>query len=75
MEKFDQELKKHKSELPFEKKSFKPDAISYIFKNVIVTIDSSGKNYKRLPEVQFGTFDEIVLKNRNQKERGWIWII
>ncbi|MDQ5883156.1 MAG: hypothetical protein QG654_68 [Patescibacteria group bacterium] len=67
MEKFDQELKKHKPELFFEKKSFKPDAISYVFKNVIVTIDRSGKNYTRLPEVQFGTFDDEPTRDSFKK--------
>lgn len=67
MEKFDQDPKIYQPELSFEKKSFKPDTISYLFKNVIVTIDSSGKNYKRLPEVLFGTFDDELTKDNLKK--------
>ncbi len=49
------EAKKH--DLSFIKESRRPETVSYVFKNVVVTIDSSGKNYKALPELIFGTFD------------------
>ncbi len=50
--------KPESSDLSFEKVSRRENTISYIFKNVVVTIDNTGKNYKPLPELIFGTFDE-----------------
>ncbi len=61
-------------ELHFEKVSKRENTISYIFKNVVVTIDSSGKNYEPLPEIVFGTYDEIPaetsLNKPEQKREG-----
>ncbi len=67
MEKLKQKPENPKPDLSFEKKSYKPEAVSYVFKNVIVTIDRSRKNYARLPEVQFGTFDDELTKDSFKK--------
>lgn len=45
--------------LAFEKKIHKENVVVYIFDHVVFAIDSTGKNYKELPELHFGTFDEI----------------
>ncbi len=46
-----------KYDLSFEKTSHRLGAELYTFKNVAVTIDTSGKNYQKLPEILFGTFE------------------
>ena len=44
--------------LVFEKKQHGENVVLYLFNHVIVAIDTSGKNYKELPEILFGTFDK-----------------
>lgn len=44
-------------DLSFEKKEHKPGVLLYVFKNVVIGIDTTGKNYKELPELLFGTYD------------------
>ena len=44
--------------LAFEKKQHKVNVVLYIFDQVAVAIDTSGKNYKELPEILFGTFEK-----------------
>lgn len=44
--------------LSFEKKQHKENVVLYVFDHVAVAIDTSGKNYKELPEILFGTFDK-----------------
>ena len=43
----------------FEREQRKPGVVLYKFKHVIVAIDSTGKNYKDLPEIMFGTFSGV----------------
>lgn len=43
--------------VPFERKQYKEGIEAYIFEHVAVAIDTTGKNYKDLPELYFGTFD------------------
>lgn len=42
-------------ELDFEKTEYKKGFIVYNFGNVTVTIDDTGKNYNKLPEISFRT--------------------
>jgi hypothetical protein len=48
--------------LSFEKKEYKENIQMYIFDNVAVAIDTTGKNYKELPEIYFGTYDKDLTK-------------
>jgi hypothetical protein len=45
------------ADLSFEKKEHKPGVLLYAFKNVVIGIDTTGKNYKEKPELLFGTYD------------------
>lgn len=42
----------------FEKKEVKPNVLVYDFEDASVGIDTTGKNYKELPEIVFGIFDK-----------------
>jgi hypothetical protein len=44
--------------LKYKKVELHKGFTAYYFKNVVVGIDTTGKNYKKLPEILFGTFDE-----------------
>jgi hypothetical protein len=46
------------SEPSFVKKPYGESGSLYIFDTVGIIIDTSGKNYKELPELLFGTFDK-----------------
>ncbi|MFA6076893.1 MAG: hypothetical protein WC735_02350 [Candidatus Paceibacterota bacterium] len=55
--------------LSFEKKQHKKDVALYVFNHVVIAIDTSGKNYKELPEILFGTFNtEYNKDSKNQPE-------
>ncbi len=41
-------------------RQYREDATLYIFKNIGVVIDTSGKNYKPLPELFFGPYDNLT---------------
>ncbi len=43
--------------LPFEVKQYKEGVTIYAFDNLAVAIDTTGKNYKDLPELFFGPYD------------------
>jgi hypothetical protein len=45
-------------ELSFEKENRKEGVIAYTFNKVAVIIDTTGKNYKELPEIMFGTLED-----------------
>lgn len=45
------------SELDFEVKQHKEGIVLYVFKDLAVAIDTTGKNYKELPELYFGPYD------------------
>ncbi len=55
-------------ELPFQRIEVRDDVIKYDFKNVEIGIDTTGKNYKDLPEVLFGTKVENGLASTDQPE-------
>jgi len=56
---FEQSPQNEAENTSFHKKEFTPDGgVIYVFDHVAVKIDNSGKNYKELPELMFGTFDE-----------------
>ncbi len=44
-------------DLSFEKRKYRPDVVTYVFKDVVVKIDTTGKNFTELPELIFGTFE------------------
>lgn len=46
-----------KYDLSFTVKSRKENFNNYVFKNVVIAIDTSGKHYEKLPELMFGTYD------------------
>jgi hypothetical protein len=48
---------KKPEEPAFEKREYTGKGVMYIFKDVAVGVDTSGKNYKDLPEIIFGPFD------------------
>lgn len=57
--------------LPFEKIQYKEGVVLYIFDHVAVAVDTTGKNYKDLPEILFATFDnksELNLEALNQPD-------
>jgi len=44
--------------LAFEIRQYKDGIVVYIFKNLFVAIDTTGKNYKELPEILFGPYNK-----------------
>jgi hypothetical protein len=61
--------------LDYEMREHRPGAKSYIFKNVVVVIDTSGRNFKIYPELLFGTYDDSlddveVLRKPQMKREG-----
>jgi len=52
------EIPQESTPLPFVKKPYGENGSLYIFDNVGIIIDTSGKNYQELPELLFGTFDK-----------------
>jgi len=65
MESFENKL--NQQPVKFEKIQKENNTLVYVFPNVGVAIDSSGKNYERLPELLFGTFDEDITKGSMDK--------
>jgi len=69
----DQNIKENtepiQNEIPieFEKIQKDPNTLVYVFPNVGVAIDSSGKNYERLPELLFGTYNEEISEGSMNK--------
>lgn len=61
----DQNIKEESIE--FEKIQKDENTLVYVFPHVGVAIDSSGKNYERLPELLFGTYDEDISKGSMNK--------
>ncbi|MEI6238091.1 MAG: hypothetical protein WCP15_00980 [bacterium] len=47
-------------ELSFEVKPYKEGVTLYVFKDLAVAIDITGKNYKALPELFFGPYDNAL---------------
>jgi hypothetical protein len=45
-------------DLSFEKDTSKENIVYYIFKHVIVMLDTTGKNQSTYPEISFGTYDK-----------------
>lgn len=59
----------------FHKKEFTPDGgVVYVFDHVAVKIDNSGKNYKELPELMFGTFEIVSTIGRHYSCAEWFWL-
>jgi hypothetical protein len=52
-----EQLEQAGDSLSFEKQESGPHVVKYTFNKVFVWVDTSGKNYKKLPEIVFGTFD------------------
>lgn len=50
-------------DLQFEVDDSRPNHTRYLFKNVAVIVDDSGKNIKEYPELMFGTFDGVPNRN------------
>lgn len=56
----------------FEKKELKKGVTIYIFDHVAVAIDVTGKNYKGVPEILWGTFKDrsrVTAEALNQPEK------
>lgn len=58
-EKFTLEAEVEEFELSYELDSSRENKDWYNFQNVTVIIDRSGKNFPDLPELMFGTYDEV----------------
>jgi hypothetical protein len=44
-------------DLHYETRQHRPGTELYVFKNVVVVVDTTGKNFKEFPELLFGTHD------------------
>ncbi len=51
------------SNLSFRKEYPREGVVKYVFDRVEVGFDTSGKKYKALPEIAFGTFDDVSTKS------------
>jgi hypothetical protein len=46
--------------LSFEVRQHREGVTLYIFKDLAVAVDTTGKNYKALPELHFGPYDNVL---------------
>ena len=53
--------------LSFMKKESRPGVTTYIFNKVSIFVDTTGTNYKDLPELLFGTFDENTVDGEDNE--------
>lgn len=59
------------TEHPFEVKLLREGVTLYIFKDLAVAIDNTGKNYKPLPEIFFGPYNnDLNTGSLDQPEEG-----